>query len=377
MKLFFSRTTVEGVYQKLRLLVIALPLWWLSIASAVQSLDLSLISPSGPNSPVVVLGDDLQKCDGGRNFEVVLVPAKPQAIAPVPTFGNITSTGNRLEFLPSFPLDFGSTYRAVLYCKAGSVVESSWQREFSIPGQKVAREVPKVEISPSATDLPANTLRFYLSFSTDMRGRFTRRDVSLRDEEGVERSGAFMSFGQELWSPDGRRLTLLLDPGRIKRGVSANEVDGTPLVPGRRYTLSVLDAETDASRAVLISAGFRAVEAERRPLLPDGWSVSAPSADTRKPVSLIFDRVMDRALLDHAFKIVTASGEEIRGRIQGATGERSVDFVPDEPWKIGEFAIVFDGSLEDVCGNRIGEALDHEAWEKSLIEIPRIAFHVR
>jgi len=377
MKLLHLRTTVESAYQKLRLLVVALPLWFLSIASAAQSLDLSLISPSDPNELVVVLGDDLQKCDADRHFEVVLVPAKPQAVAPVPIFGNIVSTRERLEFQPSYPLDYGSTYRAVVYCHVGSAMEPSWQREFSIPGRKLAREVPKVEISPSATDLPANTLRFYLSFSTDMRGRFNRRDVSLRDDGGVERSGAFMSFGQELWSADGRRLTLLLDPGRIKRGVSANEVDGAPLVPGRRYTLSVLDAESDTSRAVLISAGFRAIEAERRPLIPAGWSVSVPAADTRKPVSLIFDRVMDRALLDHAFKIETSAGEVIAGKIQIAVGERSVDFIPDHPWKAGEFAIIFDGSLEDVCGNRIGEALDHEIWDPPSIEVPRITFPIK
>jgi len=82
-------------------------------------------------------------------------------------------------------------------------------------------------------------------------------------------------------------------------------------------------------------------------------------------------------LLDHAFKIETSAGEVIAGKIQIAVGERSVDFIPDHPWKAGEFAIIFDGSLEDVCGNRIGEALDHEIWDPPSIEVPRITFPIK
>ncbi len=48
-----------------------------------------------------------------------------------------------------------------------------------------------------------------------------------------------MRFKQELWNEDLARLTVLIDPGRIKRNVATNVELGFALLAGRNYTLSV------------------------------------------------------------------------------------------------------------------------------------------
>ena len=65
-----------------------------------------------------------------------------------------------------------------------------------------------------------------------------RRIPLLNEEEQVVRD-PFLVLSQELWSPDGRRLTVLMEPGRIKRGIGADPAHDPALVVGQRYSLVV------------------------------------------------------------------------------------------------------------------------------------------
>jgi hypothetical protein len=57
--------------------------------------------------------------------------------------------------------------------------------------------------------------------------------------------------------------------------------------------------------------------------------------------------------------------------VPGVTGTVSVDnketewrFIPSQPWKPGEYRLVVDTALEDLAGNRIGQAFDVDIFEK-------------
>ncbi len=50
------------------------------------------------------------------------------------------------------------------------------------------------------------------------RGEAYRR-IHLLDADGKPIERAFLELGEELWDPDGKRFTLFIDPGRIKRGL--------------------------------------------------------------------------------------------------------------------------------------------------------------
>lgn len=38
----------------------------------------------------------------------------------------------------------------------------------------------------------------------------------------------------------------------------------------------------------------------------------------------------------------------------------TAQIIPSRPWNAGEHCLVVSERLEDVCGNRLGEALDHD-----------------
>lgn len=61
----------------------------------------------------------------------------------------------------------------------------------------------------------------------------------LRDASGNADDAAFMRFTQALWNKDGTRLTVPIDPGRIKRHVATNVELGPALLEGQNYTLEI------------------------------------------------------------------------------------------------------------------------------------------
>ena len=72
----------------------------------------------------------------------------------------------------------------------------------------------------------------YVAFDRPARGLVHQADIKLLDSKDMAVENAFMDFGQELWSPDGKRLTVLFDPGKIKRGVEAPHSELAPLKEG-------------------------------------------------------------------------------------------------------------------------------------------------
>jgi hypothetical protein len=97
----------------------------------------------------------------------------------------------------------------------------------------------QIRISPQARVLPANTLRFYLHFPRSGEAHFDRDHLWLLNEEQQAVRDPFLVLPQELWSVDGHRLTLLMEPGRIKRGLAADPSHEPALVVGRTYSLAV------------------------------------------------------------------------------------------------------------------------------------------
>ena len=147
--------------------------------------------------------------------------------------------------------------------------------------------------------------------------------------------------------------------------MTANLIQGPVLAAGGIYTLSVALPRSRAATT------FRASAPLRTPLDPQAWRLTPPTAGTRAPLTVRFDRVMDRALLLDGVRVCSAAGQAVAGTASSAGREREWAFTPRAPWDHAEYRIVFSADLEDVSGNRIGEALDHAAVSKPT---PRQAF---
>jgi len=187
-----------------------------------------------------------------------------------------------------------------------------------------------------------------------MQGADFWSSIHLIDQDGKP---AYLPFvGQELWNRDNTRLTLIFDPGRIKRGVKPNMDLGPVLEEGKRYTL-IIDREFKDINGRLLAEPFRhefaAGADERRAVDTALWRLSQPKAGTRDPLVLRFDRPMDYALLNDVFQIPGVSGVATIG-----PGETEWRFQPTQPWTPGEHHVTVDMALEDLAGNRIGRPFD-------------------
>jgi hypothetical protein len=214
-------------------------------------------------------------------------------------------------------------------------------------------EVP-IRIFPQAKVLPANTLRFYIHFPRPGEAHFDRDQLWLLDEYEQVVPDPFLILSQELWSVDGRRLTVLMEPGRIKRGLGADPSHEPALVVGRTYSLVVTALGQTARHT------FRVSDPVLEAIDETAWRLVSPAVGSRDPAVVHFDRVMDAVLCEDEIAVLTAAGEVVRTRVSLVPDGTAMQLIPRHPWSAGEHCLVVSERLEDVCGNRLGEALDHD-----------------
>jgi AcrR family transcriptional regulator len=228
-------------------------------------------------------------------------------------------------------------------------------------------EMP-IRISPQAKVLPANTLRFYIHFPRPGEAHFDRDQLWLLDEEDQVVPDPFLVLSQELWSRDGRRLTVLMEPGRIKRGLGADPSHEPALVVGRTYSL-VITALGQTARHT-----FRVGDPVLEAIDEAAWRIVPPNAGSLDPAVVNFGRVMDAALCDDEIRVVTASGAVVPTRASPSSDGTALQLIPSQPWGAGEHSLVVSDRFEDVCGNRLGEALDHDLGAAGRPRAGRVSF---
>jgi hypothetical protein len=211
-----------------------------------------------------------------------------------------------------------------------------------------------IRISPEAMVLPANTLRFYINFSRPGEAHFNRDGLQLLNEEGQVVPDPFLVFSQELWSRDGRRLTVFMEPGRIKRGMGEDPSHEPAFIVGQAYSLVLTALGHTACHT------FRVSDPILEPIDETNWRIVLPNAGSLDPAIVHFDRVMDAALCEDEIRILTAFGEVVHTSVSLAPDGTTMQFIPNQPWSAGEHSLVVSNRFEDVCGNRLGEALDHD-----------------
>jgi len=275
--------------------------------------------------------------------------AQPQA---APMLGTYSVEDGTLVFRPRFPLAAGVRYRAVFEATGFPRTEAFFDgpERADLPATKI------VGIYPSTDVLPSNTLRMYIYFSAAMSRGEAWDHIHVLDENGAPIELPFLVVDQELWDPTYQRLTLLFDPGRIKRGLVLNEQLGPPITEGKRYAL-VIDGQWRDARGLPLSRGFRKTfqggPPDRNPPLLNLWRVSTPKAGSLDPLVITFPKPMDYGMVQRLIEVPGVSGSVVVDR-----QETEWRFTPSEPWKAGDYRLLVNASLEDISGNRINRAFD-------------------
>ncbi|HEY3967426.1 MAG TPA: Ig-like domain-containing protein, partial [Planctomycetaceae bacterium] len=297
---------------------------------------------------------------------------------PTPMAGTYSVVESSLRFTPRFPLIAGTRYRAVLRPAAfASRADSNTAAEkgstkqitleINVPADQPGEPTEVVQVYPSAATLPENNLRFYIHFSESMGRGEAYQHLHLLDAKGKLIEEAFLEIGEELWDPRAKRLTLLIDPGRIKKGVKPREEEGPVLEAGREYSLLIGRDWRDAAGRPLkaeFRKKFRAGPPVEAAIDPAEWKIGPPTAGSLNPLVIRFPRSLDRALLERTISVSGLEGPSVAGRVAVSDDERRWEFRPHAPWQAGRFQLVIDTALEDLAGNRIGKPFEIDEFSE-------------
>jgi len=307
---------------------------------------------AGPSATVVDGKIVVTGVASPKALSVVVAEGTEADIAARPPIGGEwNAEDGKVVFTPKYPLKAGTKYR---------VIGASDRLEVSTPRAERGQPTVITHIYPSAAELPENVLRFYVEFNRPMPRGNVYKFVQVLDEKGKPDPLPFVELDNELWNTDQTRLTLLIDPGRIKKEVRPRIDLGPVFRQGKKYTLVVsgkwptLDGGTlgkDLTKPITIAPPVAdGIE-------PKSWKLSVPDAESA-PLRVSFARTLDRVLLTRSLTVIGPDGEPVAGAAEPADSESAWKFEPARRWTPGNYVLRVNSSLEDVCGNAVGRPFE-------------------
>lgn len=324
-------------------------------------------------------GIDIERSKG-FGFHVVVFPTDPKQVDSQPELPGTTQViDGRIVFTPKYPPTPGLKYRVSYRLDPK---DEYTHVDLSIPKPRTVPTVVEA-VYPTRDKLPENQLKFYLHFSAPMNRGDVYEHIQLLDAQGKPVERSFLEIGEELWDRDQKRLTLLIDPGRIKRGLKPREDLGPVLEAGKSYTLVIAKGWLDGNGEPLKSEyrkHFTVGAPDEEQPNPKSWKVTSPTTGN-EPLKVQFPEPLDHALLNRMFVVWDAEGNEITGRIEVGEEETLWRFFPKQPWKAGRYQLRVDNRLEDLAGNSIAKPfeVDETSVTKKQIEVVNVTipFEVR
>jgi len=286
----------------------------------------------------------------------------PDESEAVPVIGELIKERKAIRFEPMFPLQAGLKY-FVEYENARSV-----KSYYSFSIEEIDRRpMARVrEVFPSAEVLPENLLKFYIHFTHPMSVDDSYRHIRLLNEGGQSLPLPFLELGEELWDSEGKGLTLLFDPGRIKSGLRPRLEEGGVLEEGRSYILEISQEWLDAEGQPMVSdyrKRFTVGPLDTASPRVDDWVIRIPKSGTKNALLVEFSESLDEALLQRVVTIIDGQGDAVTGSIRVGQEERVWVFEPNEAWRRGSYRVKAHSILEDLAGNSIGRPFEVEMSE--------------
>jgi hypothetical protein len=203
-----------------------------------------------------------------------------------------------------------------------------------------------IRLLPSAGVLPANILRLHIAFEAAPDVELAASSARLLDASGAEVRHAFLDLAGGLWSADGRRLTLILHPGRIKSGLAGNRDAGPAMAVGRSYSVEIDGGDGPVRLPLIVGPAVTTA------IDPGRWRVAAAEAGDLGPLMVCFDRVMDSVSVKTALGVLDSAGDRIAGAWRISEDGREGRFDPLARWSANHATLDLAPDLEDVAGNR-------------------------
>ena len=264
-----------------------------------------------------------------------------------------------MRFTPRFAAVAGTEFAIIAWLGGPG---GGWRElaRVDVPDTRLAPRTVVESIDPGVEVVPANLLRFSLAFSSAMEEGSAAGHIHLLDESGTVMAGSLLAMPPELWDRDRRRLTVLIEPGRIKRGLQPHVQAGAPLREGSNVTLVVEAGMRDADGSPLVEEARRTFRVEppiRSRIDPTAWEVSWPETPTG-PIAVRFDRPLDRLLVQRYLRPIDGSGDPASGHTSLDNTARNWSFTPIED--SNNLRLRVDARLEDLAGNSVRRVFDRD-----------------
>jgi hypothetical protein len=275
--------------------------------------------------------------------------------------GEWTIADSKVVFSPKYPLKAGTKYRVNGIGPAIDIKDPETIR---------AKAAKLTHVYPTATALPANVLRFYLEFDHPMPRGGSYKYVSLFNDKGKKDPLPFLEIDDELWNPDQTQLTLLVDPGRIKKEVKPRIDLGPVFESGKKYTLVISGQWPTLSGEPLGKDETKEITATAPipdALDPKAWKIKPP-ANAEGSLTIAFGRPMDHPLLTRCLTVLDSTGKAVSGIGEPVDQDRGWTFRPATAWLPGGYTLRIDPVLEDVCGNRVGRPFEVDLLKPAAID---------
>jgi len=283
-------------------------------------------------------------------------PQMAEGIVGLPDMaGHIVRDVDDMCFVPRFAFVAGTRYLVV--------VNGAAEAELERPRAVHPSTTEVVDIRPTASEVPRNLLRLYIRFSAPMAEGHAASHVRFLDDSGETMDGVLLRTEHELWDTARRRLTILLDPARIKRGLLPHRQTGYPLRSGASFRVAVDEGFRDSRGIALRVAAerrYRVGEDQRGRVEPHRWVLQLPSAGTREPLEVSFDRPLDHGLLCRCVEVIGPDRRRVAAIPEVGPEERSWRLTPSEEWVGGSHHLVVNPVLEDLAGNSVSRVFDRD-----------------
>ncbi|TDR32137.1 Ig-like domain-containing protein [Hydromonas duriensis] len=247
--------------------------------------------------------------------------------------------------------------------------------------QSWAQAPTVLNIYPSTQKIPENVLRFYIQFSQPMQEMGILQHVHLTDSEGHNLSGVFYENQYELWNNNRTKVTLIVDPGRVKTGLEAHEQMGRAFVAGQTYHLTVDNQLLNFAGEKLekpYTKEFVGVTEDITAPRIQNWRISEPQHGTTEALYIDFKEPLDHISAQTLIKVLHHN-HEVNGAVTLSQDESVWQFTPSEPWQAdGTYELIVNAQLEDIASNSLDLAFEHPHKEGiRIIKDQRLPIHVR
>lgn len=276
----------------------------------------------------------------------VFTGPKPTSQQPA-LLGTVAQGEHRWYFKPRFPFELDQWYRAELTLGQISIIH-----RFR-PQSSLIIAAPKVvSVFPNDTLLPSNVLRFYIDFSQPMTQHRAYDYIHMLNQKGDTVSHLFYPADPPLWDPSGKKLTVLLDPGRIKTGLQPNLEWGLGLQSNHQYHLVISGIKDYRGNklAETFSFSFTTTDADHSSPNYRQWHVEVPAAASTEPLVINFDEAINIAQLPDQIRIVK---DGVDWPITLKTFALRVALQSKAPWTSGDYELMVFNTLEDRAGNSL------------------------